>query len=251
MRIDIFLVEKFKLSREKAQHLIKEGKVLINNKIAVKNSMLVKENDKIELKEEKIYVSRGAYKLEGATKSFNINFKDKNILDIGASTGGFSQFALEQGANFIYAIDVGTNQLDISLKNNEKIKSIENINIKELKLDKVELADIVLVDLSFISLVNLFVHFRKFLKKDGLLITLIKPQFELGSKIIGKKGIANISLHQKAIDKVIENAISQKFFLNNFSVSCIKGTKGNIEYFALFSFFDNKFKYNFKNYLLK
>ncbi len=251
MRLDIFIVENFKLSREKAQHLIKEGKVLVNNKVVVKNSFLVKEGNKVELKEEKIYVSRGAYKLQGASLSFNIDFKDKKILDIGASTGGFTQFALEQGANFVYAIDVGTNQLDISLKGNEKIKSLENVNIKDLKLEDIELVDLILVDLSFISLVGLFKYFKKFLKNNGILIVLIKPQFELGSKVIGKRGIADISLHEKAIDKVIDDANNEKFFLNNFDVSCLKGTKGNIEYFALFSFENNNFKYELKKYLLK
>ena len=205
-RLDILTAEKFNISRTAAKDLILRGEVLVEGKICVKPSSLFNRDSLIETKGHK-YVSRGGYKLEHALKTFN--FKPSGIcIDIGSSTGGFTDCLLQYGAEHVYAIDAGDNQLHKSLKNNKKVTSLENTNIKNFK-DNFEV-DVITIDVSFISLETILPIAYKFLKKDGFCIALIKPQFELGKKgWVSKKNHKNILLKIKNIarnlDFILEN----------------------------------------------
>ena len=237
-RLDVILFERNLFdSREKAKREIMVGNVIVNEQKITKAGTMYNDDDKLDIriKDKLKYVSRGGLKLEGAIKSFNIDFKDMIVLDIGASTGGFTDCALQNGAKFVYSVDVGTNQLAYSLRNDNRVKSLENTHIN--KLDKNELnlglADIVVADVSFISLTKIIPYIRDYIKESALLVLLIKPQFEVGSEFIGKNGIVKEeAYHQMAINKIKESLKSNLYELLDIAVSPIKGTKGNAEYLA-------------------
>jgi len=182
MRLDQFLVSKnFVESREKAKRLIKEGKIKINDKICLKPSYQVKPEDKIEIKENLKFVSRGGEKLLFALKEFNISPLNKICLDIGASTGGFVDCLIKNGAKKVYAIDIGTNQLHPCLRNNRRVISLEKTDIRKFEANKK--FDLITVDLSFISLKLFLKKIKNLLSQKGDLILLFKPQFEVGKNI--------------------------------------------------------------------
>lgn len=232
-RLDNFLVSKgyFK-SRQKAKYAIDNGIIYVNKIKANKSSKLICQNDKIEIKGETLkYVSRGGLKLEKAINSFNIKLADKICMDIGASTGGFTDVMLKNAAKKIYAVDVGHGQLDKSLIENSKVINMEGTNIKDLNVNNIEEIDFIATDISFISITKVIDKIHEILKIKGESIILIKPQFEVGKQNINKNGIVkDIKIHKKILMQVIEKVNSVGFNILNIEYSPIKGPAGNIEY---------------------
>lgn len=236
MRIDTYLVANgFFDSRTKAQRAIQEGVVSINDKIQTKASFEVDGTEKIEIIAEVLpYVSQGGLKLEGAIKRFNLDFKDKVVLDIGASTGGFTDCSLQHGAKLVYAVDVGTNQLAPKLKTDKRVVSLENTNINLLpKLgDKI---DIITMDVSFVSILKLLDALVYYLKEADYLVLLIKPQFEVG-KIKLKNGVVkDKKLYFEVLERICNAFNAKGYFINKLIYSPIKGGSGNREFLALVS----------------
>ena len=246
MRLDEYLVENdYFENLEIAKRQIMVGNIIVNEQKIDKPGELIS-LDKIKsirIKEKYIpYVSRGGLKLEKAINIFNLDFEDKIVLDIGASTGGFTDCSLQNGAKFVYAIDVGTNQLDWKLRNDSRVKSIENKHINDLeKNDLQDDIDIIVMDISFISIKKVLYKIKELLKDNGFAIFLIKPQFEAERNEINKGIVDSLNVHKRVINEVIEEAKINQLFLENLTVSPIKGTKGNIEYLARFS---NKNKFS-------
>ena len=240
IRLDEYLVEnEYFEDLEIAKRQIMAGNVIVNEQKVDKPWEIISLDKvkSIRIKEKDIsYVSRGGLKLEKAIKVFDLDFKDKIVLDIGASTGGFTDCSLQNAAKFVYAVDVGTNQLDWKLRNDSRVKSIENKHINDLeKSDLNDEIDIIVMDISFISIKKVLYKIKELLKENGFAIFLIKPQFEAERNEI-EKGIVNDSnVHKRIINEVIEEAKNYQLFLENLTVSPIKGTKGNIEYLAKFS----------------
>lgn len=237
MRLDLYLTDKgFFNSRSKAQAAIKNKSISINDKIVDKPSFEVEETDMVKVLFDSIrYVSRGGYKLEGAIKEFGLDFKDKIVLDIGASTGGFSDCAIQNGAKLVYAVDVGSAQLDESLKQNPKVVSFENTNILDLNLDIA--FDFLVMDVSFVSIIHLIPAIKKYLNKNNVLVCLIKPQFEAG-KMIGKGVIKDKKTHLAILDDVYKKLKNEGLYINKIAPSMIKGGSGNIEFVSLISLFE-------------
>ena len=240
-RLDIILVQDgYFDTREKAKRAIMAGIVLVDDKKIDKAGTIINldKNPQIRIKGEKLkYVSRGGLKLEKAINIFNIDFLGKRVLDIGASTGGFTDCVLQNEAKYIYAVDVGTNQLAYTLRENEKVKSIENMHIKNLTLENLdnEKVDIIVMDVSFISITKIIPDLKNFLKDTGEMMILIKPQFEVGKEGIDKGGIVkDLKKHKNVIEEIIKFTQSYGFYLKGLSVSPITGTKGNIEYISHF-----------------
>ncbi|WP_412031426.1 TlyA family RNA methyltransferase [Metamycoplasma buccale] len=234
--IDI-LIEKFKLENNVAESLIRAGDVLVNDeKIILPSLKFDEKNINIKLLNKKQYVSRGAFKLIAALKEFKINLQNFICLDIGSSTGGFVQVLLENGANKVYAVDVGTNQLDYKLRINEKVVVYEKTNLKNLNIDFFnEPLDLITCDVSFISLKHVFAVSQHLLESKKKIITLIKPQFEAISKYVSKGGFVDEIHHKYIIEKVISYAKKCNFNLLKISKSPILGgVSKNIEYLALF-----------------
>ncbi len=235
-RLDCLLQEKgYFDTREKAKRAIMAGEVIVNEMAVTKAGTMFKEENikSIRVKTKITYVSRGGLKLEGAIKNWDIDFKDLIVLDIGSSTGGFTDCALKNGAKFVYAVDVGTNQLDYSLRINEKVKSIENTHINKLEEKDLELglADAVVADVSFISLTKIIEYVYKFSKENSFCVLLIKPQFEVGKENIARNGIVKDEVWRDfAIKKVVKAMKEYDFEIVGIDESPIKGTKGNIEY---------------------
>ena len=240
MRLDEYLVEnEYFENLEIAKRQIMVGNVIVNEQKIDKPGEIISLNKikSIRIKERDIpYVSRGGLKLEKAMKVFDLDFKDKVVLDIGASTGGFTDCSLQNGAKFVYAVDVGTNQLDWKLRNDSRVKSIENKHINDLeKSDLQDDIDIIVMDISFISIKKVLYKIKELLKDNGFAIFLIKPQFEAERNEINKGIVDSLNVHKRVINEVIEEAKINQLFLENLTVSPIRGTKGNIEYLAKFS----------------
>ena len=233
-RLDIILVNKgLARSREKAKSLIKDGKVYINNIMQTKASQIIDEDVEIEIRgEQDRYVSRGGYKLEKAVNEFGLSLKDLVCMDIGASTGGFTDCMLQNGARLVYAIDVGHDQLHDSLRLDNRVVSMEGVNFRYLEED--ELPDkphFASCDVSFISLTHILPTAYKLLSDDGEMVCLIKPQFEAGKENINKKGVVkDKKIHIKVLREILQFAEDSGFFVRNLTYSPIKGPEGNIEY---------------------
>lgn len=239
-RLDKLLVQQgFCENIEKSKRIIMAGLAIVNDQKVDKAGTKVEVDSNIRIKGKNLkYVGRGGLKLEKAIKTFNLDFEEKIVLDVGSSTGGFTDCSLQNGAKFVYSVDVGTNQLDWKLRNNENVKSLENMHIKNLKLEDIEdkKVDYIVIDVSFISLTNVFFYLNKFLKKEGKIMALIKPQFEVKKEDVDKGGIVkNFYKHKEAIKRVIEFAKDKKIYIENMDVSPIMGGKGNIEYISLFN----------------
>lgn len=242
-RLDVLLVQQgFFETRERAKRAIMAGVVIVDNKKIEKAGTAIKWTDElpeIRIKGEVLkYASRGGLKLEKAIKIWDLDFSGKTILDVGASTGGFTDCALQHGAAFAYSMDVGTNQLDWKLRNHEQVKSIEGRHIKDLTLEEIDNSEIdfIVMDVSFISITKVIPHLIKFMNEDTKLMALIKPQFEVGRENIEKGGIVkDPKKHKMAIDMVVESAAEYGVKLHQLDFSPITGGKGNIEYISLFS----------------
>lgn len=236
-RIDIELVKRgiFE-TRNKAQNEIKNKIVYCNNVCITKPSFDVTDTDIIEIKGEKLkYVSRGGLKLEKAIKEFNINLNDKILIDIGSSTGGFSDCAIQNGIKKVYAIDVGTNQFDKNLRQNNKVNLYENTDFRNIDNNIINDANIASIDVSFISVTKLTSKLKE-LTNLSEIICLIKPQFECGKELSDKyRGVPlNKEVHSTVINKVIESFKENDYYINSLTSSPIKGGNGNIEYLAYF-----------------
>ncbi len=243
MRIDVYLVDKgFCSSRSKAKELLLNCGVKVNGVDIVKPSHLVSENDIVTVKKDALmpYVSKGGLKLKKAIDCFKLDFRGKYILDIGASTGGFTDCAIKHGAEFVWAIDVGNAQLVDELKADERVCSIENTDFRDLNPKSIgKFVDFIVGDLSFISLKHILKHIPKFLDSNGYAILLIKPQFEVGVKNIDKGGIVNNpKAHVKAINDVAEEARIAGLHLSKLTSIPIVDIKKNIEYMAMFEMQD-------------
>jgi 23S rRNA (cytidine1920-2'-O)/16S rRNA (cytidine1409-2'-O)-methyltransferase len=226
MRLDIYIKEKVN-SRNKAQTLINEGKVLVNSKICTKPAYEVTENDLIEITETEKYVGRGGYKLEKAIEHYNISLNDKICLDVGASTGGFTQCMLQNNAKKVYAVDVGKSQLADVLKNDSKVISLEQTDIRNFSPP--EKIDFCAIDVSFISLTKILPFVNEMDINE--IIVLIKPQFEVGKGNIGKKGIVkDKKIRQIALENIIDFSENLCYNVREYIHSPIIGGSGNIEY---------------------
>ena len=241
MRLDLYLLENnYVKSRQKAKSLIEEGNVKINGKIILKPSYSVDEETglQVEIHDSCPYVSRGGLKLESILQITDTDVSNKVCIDIGASTGGFTHCLLMHGAQKVYAIDSGTDQLASILKNDNRVISIENFNARELRLDDIgELVDVITIDVSFISQCLILPNINKLLKPDGVFLSLIKPQFEVGRSNVGKGGIVKDKRAKfNGVISVLQCAESNSLICTSFTKSPIKGGDGNEEYLALFSF---------------
>lgn len=233
-RLDVILTEKgFFPSREKAKASIMAGLVYVDGKIADKAGMSVDHEAKITIKENLCpYVSRGGLKLEKALELYGFSLDGAKCVDIGASTGGFTDCMLQKGASKVYCIDVGYGQLDWKLRNDERVVNMEKCNVRYLDIDSVGRdVDFISIDVSFISLKLIFPVATQLLREDGSLVCLVKPQFEAGRDQVGKKGIVRDSLvHKQVLENVIEYGRQNGLHVHGMTFSPVTGTKGNIEY---------------------
>lgn len=234
MRLDLYLTKNFDIqSRNKALELIKSNKVKVDGKIISKASFIVESSHIIELLEEDFYVSRAAYKLKYFLDEFDLDLKDFQALDIGSSTGGFTQILLENGVKKVICVDVGSNQLHKRIKDDKRIEFYENCDIRDFKSDIS--FDIITCDVSFISILNIIDSINNFDFKN--LITLFKPQFEVGPNVKrDKKGVVK---DEKAIqisrDKFIAKTLELNWKLEKNSISKVQGKDGNNEELFYFS----------------
>jgi 23S rRNA (cytidine1920-2'-O)/16S rRNA (cytidine1409-2'-O)-methyltransferase len=233
LRLDQYLVEKgLAPTREKAQALIMSGLVLVDGKTADKPGQRVKENAKVEIKEPFKYVSRGGYKLEHVLEKLGLSVEGFTILDVGASTGGFTDCLLQRGAKKVYAVDVGKAQMDQKLRQDPRVVLYEETDARELTEEHIpEKVDLITMDVSFISSKKLLPIVVKFLKEEGFLLVLVKPQFELHPKFV-KKGVV------KDDEKKAQAVLDVANFLKGLGFSVLRvikakprGTKGNEEFF--------------------
>ena len=235
LRLDQLLVGRgLFASREQARRAILAGEVSIATRVAAKPSELLDAQAAIAVKPTRKYVGRGALKLQSALDYFCIDLQGKTALDIGASTGGFTDCMLQRGAEKIYAVDVGYGQLDWKLRNDPRVIVLEKINARFLTREHVpELIDICVIDVSFISLTLILPNAVAFLKPDGMILALIKPQFELQRSEVGKGGIVrDPRLHQKAQDKIVAFVNDLGQVVAGIAPAAIKGADGNQEFFA-------------------
>lgn len=234
VRIDVFLTENgYVKSRERAKNLIKAGQVTANNVIVLKPSYDVTDGTEITITGEQLkYVGRGGLKLEKAIEHFNLNLENRICLDIGASTGGFTDCMLQNGAAYVYAVDVGHDQLDETLVNDKRVKSMERTNILDLTLDDfIPNPSFIATDVSFVSLKQILPKIKELLPDNGEAAVLIKPQFEAGKSAIGKNGIVkDKKVHEKVLTDIISFCFSQQLEAVNLIHSPISGGDGNIEY---------------------
>lgn len=237
-RLDVLLVNKGLFpTREKARAAIMAGQVLVNNQRIDKPGKNVDIDVPIKVLGRQKYVSRGGLKLEKALNSFGINLEGRIVLDVGASTGGFTDCALQNGAKKVYAVDVGYGQLDWSLRNNPKVVVMDRTNIRYLEIDKFdEIPNFATVDVSFISLTLVFPRVNILTTADASGVALIKPQFEAGREKVGKKGVVHDpAVHVDTIRKVTGTAINLGWGILGLDYSPIKGPEGNIEYLLYFA----------------
>lgn len=231
-RLDLYLSDKkIVKSRNVATTMIKEGKVSVNGNVCTKPSFAVSDSDKIEITGDMPkYVGRGGLKLEKAIQYFGIDLKGKICIDIGASTGGFTDCMLQSGAEKVYAVDVGSDQLDSKLKNDVRVISMEKTDIRNIT-DEIPAVDFISIDVSFISLKLVLPSAFRLLKNDGSLIALIKPQFEAGKSNLNKKGIVkNEKVRQNVCEDIKQFSLSCGFLYEGITVSPISGGDGNVEY---------------------
>ncbi len=234
-RIDRLLKEKnLAQSRERARALIMEGRVSVDGTVIDKPGEEVNSEADIRLREEETtYVSRGGKKLKGAIEAFGIDPMGTVVMDVGASTGGFTDCILQEGARKVYAVDVGYGQLAWKLQKDPRVINLERRNIRYLNREEVEEeVDLILIDTSFISIEKFLFHLLKFLKKGGTILGLIKPQFEVGKGEVGKGGVVRESaLHQKVIDRITGFCQSLGLKVLGVVESPLLGPKGNKEFF--------------------
>src|SRR5438067_264681 len=235
LRLDQLLVGKgLFASREQARRAIMAGGIMVGTRTAAKPSELLEEETTITVKPTRKYVGRGALKLEAALDHFNINVSKKTALDIGASTGGFTDCMLQRAAKKVYAVDVGYGQLDWKLRNDPRVIVLEKVNARSLSQEHIpELVDLCAIDVSFISLTLILPNAFDLLAPTGVILALIKPQFELQRSDVGKGGIVrDPGLHQKAQDKIVAFVTRLGHMVIGTVPAAITGADGNQEFFA-------------------
>jgi 23S rRNA (cytidine1920-2'-O)/16S rRNA (cytidine1409-2'-O)-methyltransferase len=235
LRLDQLLVRKGLFpSREQARRAVMAGDIKVGTRIAVKPSELLDEEAAISIKPMRKYVGRGALKLEGALDYFKIDVREKTALDIGASTGGFTDCLLQRGAEKVYAVDVGYGQLDWKLRTDPRVIVLEKINARTLSREHIpESVDLCVIDVSFISLTLILPNALKLVNSNGAILALIKPQFELQPAEVGKGGIVrDPDLHLRAQEKIVAFIAQMGHLVTGIVPSAIKGADGNQEFFA-------------------
>ena len=234
VRLDVLLVSRgLAESREKAKAVIMEGKVFVKGQREDKAGTMFDEKVPIEIHGQKLrYVSRGGLKLEKAVAHFDLQLEGKVCMDVGSSTGGFTDCMLQNGARMVYAVDVGTNQLDWKLRSDPRVIAMEKTNIRYLLPEQIgEAPQFASIDVAFISLTKVLLPVINLLTPDGQVVALIKPQFEAGREKVGKKGVVREkSTHIEVIQQVLSYAWSIGFSILALEFSPIKGPEGNIEY---------------------
>ncbi|MEG0228341.1 MAG: TlyA family RNA methyltransferase [Lachnospiraceae bacterium] len=237
-RLDVLLVKRnLADSREKAKAIIMSGNVFVKGQREDKAGTSFAEEVEIEIRGHVMpYVSRGGKKLEKAVTEFGLDLQGEICTDVGSSTGGFTDCMLQNGAQKVYAIDVGRGQLDWKLRQDERVICMEKTNIRYVMPEDLgEPIDFSSIDVSFISLTKVLLPIYNYLKKDGEIVALIKPQFEAGREKVGKKGVVRErSTHQEVIERVLSYGISIGFEVLHIDFSPIKGPEGNIEYLVHF-----------------
>lgn len=249
-RLDVMLVLKGLVnSRSKATMLIHDGKVKINDKIITKPAYLVNDNDNIIILENELlkYVSRGGLKLQRALDIFNVDVNNLYCLDIGSSTGGFTDCLLKHGANKIIALDVGTSQLHESLRNDKRIVVLENTNFKDVNEELVKDVDLFVADVSFISIRKILSHLKE-IKENFKIIILFKPQFEVGPAALNAKGVVkNENILVRALEDFNIYLQSNNIFIKQVTYSPFTGQDGNIEFLFYLTTDKNIYNYSPKN----
>lgn len=237
-RIDIYLYENgLAPSREKAKAYIMAGVVYVDGKRVAKPSMTVSEDGEVVVKQKDEFVSRGGKKLKKAINSFDLDLADKVAIDVGASTGGFTDCMLQRGALYVYSVDVGYGQLAWKLRNDERVCVMERTNARHMQKDMFE-KDIhfASIDVSFISLRHMLPALKRVLSPPFNIVALIKPQFEAGKDKVGKKGVVrDKDTHISVIEDVIGFAKDMGYTINGLDFSPIRGPEGNIEYLLCLS----------------
>jgi 23S rRNA (cytidine1920-2'-O)/16S rRNA (cytidine1409-2'-O)-methyltransferase len=236
-RIDSWLVQHGHFeSREKARIALQAGAVTVNGVVVTKASFKTSNADTVSVQQSTAlpYVSRGGLKLAKAIQTFQLDFTNKTVLDIGASTGGFTDCALQHGATRLFAVDVGSEQLHASLRDHPQVTWWENLHIRDLSPEMLgQRVDAILVDVSFISLRHVFPYFEKFLKSDGFVVTLIKPQFEMEERTRIKKGIVkDQKLHRQILEKLEATAAEHGFRRQGITTTDADPQRKNVEYLA-------------------
>lgn len=233
-RLDVLLVNRgLAASREKAKAIIMSGSVYVDGQKEDKAGQTFPEEANIEVRGSTLkYVSRGGLKLEKAMECFDVSLSGKICMDVGSSTGGFTDCMLQNGAVKVYAVDVGHGQLDWKLRNDPRVICMEKTNIRYVKPDDIEdRIQFSSIDVSFISLTKVLGPVKELLTDDGEIVCLIKPQFEAGREKVGKHGVVrDASVHKEVIDMVMNYAVSINFEVLNLEFSPVKGPEGNIEY---------------------
>ncbi len=234
-RLDKVLVDKgIVRSRERARAMIMAGRVAVDGGTVDKPGAQIDMEARLEVQgENSSYVSRGGEKLEGALKAFAVDPRGMVAMDVGASTGGFTDCILQKGAEKVYAVDVGYGQLAWRLRKDPRVVNLERRNIRYLRREEIkEELDLILVDTSFISVEKFLPHLLGFLKKGGAIVSLIKPQFEVGRKEVGKGGVVrDKALHQKVIDRISDFSRGLGLKVLGVTESPLLGPKGNKEFF--------------------
>ena len=238
-RLDILLVEKgIFTSRERAKTSIMAGKIFVDGQRVDKAGEKVNIDAEIIFKGQEIpYVSRGGLKLEKAIKEFDICLNDKVCMDIGASTGGFTDCMLQNGAKKVFSVDVGYGQFAWKLRTDERVVCMERTNIRYVTPDDIgEPVDFASIDVSFISLMKIMPATKELLSDKGEVVALIKPQFEAGKEKVGKKGVVrDINVHKEVVKSIVDYLYSENLNVLSLSYSPIKGPEGNIEYLVYFT----------------
>lgn len=238
-RVDILLVQQgLFTSREQAKRAVMAGQILGHNEERLdKAGQKIPVTTELHLKGERLkYVSRGGLKLEKAIQDYALSVTNKVVLDIGSSTGGFTDVALQNGAQRVYALDVGTNQLVWKLRNDERVKVMENTNFRYSKLEDFKFGqpEFATIDVSFISLGLILPPLAQIIKQDGYVVALVKPQFEAGRDKVGKHGIVkDPKVHREVLEKVTQLMLEHGFSIRHLTYSPIKGGQGNIEFLAV------------------
>ncbi len=233
-RLDVLLVKRgLAESREKAKAIIMTGNVFVEEQREDKAGSTFAEDVQIRIKGTPMkYVSRGGYKLEKAMELWHVPLQDKLCMDVGSSTGGFTDCMLQNGAVKVYAIDVGTNQLTWKLRQDERVVSMEKTNIRYVTPEDIaDPIDFSSIDVAFISLTKVLIPVWNLLKNGGRVVCLVKPQFEAGREKVGKKGVVrDKKVHEEVVCHIMTYALSMGFEILGLSYSPIKGPEGNIEY---------------------